>query len=330
MEKIACAGYHGTGAGVIDDLLREFDNIAQGAYECESRYLHDADGISDLEYNLVENPHRLNSGYAIRRFLAYAKMNNRQLSKVYGSYWLTLAKKYANSITKFEYSGHKGHETSLYSCWEHKLAFIKKVFNKLKPQKYRNPAWHDYYPGHTTLHSKLSEAEFLEKTRIFVDELCEKIPHKSDDEFVVIDQMFPGNNIERYLRYVNNVKVIIVDRDPRDLYIRQRSLPDHVLPNDPYQFCEYYRDIRPKPGFVAPSNVLYVSFEDMIFKYDEMVKKVLNFLEIDPIHHISPRSHFDPSVSIRGTKTWLKYPEYAKEIEIIEKELSDYLYNYES
>lgn len=328
MKKIACVGYHGTGAGVIDDLLREFDNIAQGRYESESRYLHDADGISDLEYNLVENPHRLNSGYAVRRFLAYAKMNNRQLSKVYGNNWLELAKQYVFSITKFEYSGHKGHETSLYSRWEHYIAFIKKVYDKLHPPRFRNPAWHDYYPGHTTLHAKLTKSEFLYKTRKFVDELCETIPHRQSDEFVVIDQMFPGNNIERYLKYVRDVKVVIVDRDPRDLYIRQRSLPDHVLPNDPYQFCMYYRDIRPNKDFVAPANVLCVSFEDMIYKYDEMVRKVLTFLEIDPKHHISPKSHFDPSISIKGTKTWLEYPEYSEDIKVIVKELPEFLYNY--
>ena len=48
MKKIACVGYHATGAGVIDDLFREFDNVAQGQYEVESRLLQDPDGISDL------------------------------------------------------------------------------------------------------------------------------------------------------------------------------------------------------------------------------------------------------------------------------------------
>ena len=72
MKKIACVGYHATGAGVIDDLFREFDNVAQGMYEVETRLLQDPDGISDLEYNLVENPHRLNSGYALKRYIKYA------------------------------------------------------------------------------------------------------------------------------------------------------------------------------------------------------------------------------------------------------------------
>lgn len=328
MKKIACVGYHGTGAGVIDDLLREFDNIAQGEYECESRFLHDADGISDLEYNLVENPHRLNSGYAIRRFQKYSRMNNRQLSKVYGNNWLKFSDEYVRNIIKFEYDGHKGWETSMYGPFDHFMAFIKRAFNKLKPKKYQNPAWYDYYPGHKTLHAMLSADDFLSRTREFVDQLCDSIKHKPSDEFVVLDQMFPGNNIERYLRYVNDIKVIVVDRDPRDLYIRQRSLPDHVLPNNPHQFCQYYRDIRPSRDYVAPANVLYVNFEDMIYDYDNMVQKVLDFLGIDKKHHTLPRTHFNPDLSIRGTKTWMKYPEYAEDIKIIEEELPEFLYNY--
>ena len=39
MKKIACVGYHGTGAGVVDDLFREFDNVYHGTYEAEVRLL---------------------------------------------------------------------------------------------------------------------------------------------------------------------------------------------------------------------------------------------------------------------------------------------------
>ncbi len=329
MKKIACVGYHATGAGVIDDLLREFNNVAQGTYECESRYLHDADGISDLEYNLVENPHRLNSSLAIRRFIAYAHHNNRQLSKVYGSKWLEYAEQYAQSLIKFEYEGYKGMEPLLYNYFEQKVELLKRGLNKLRPKKYRYQAWHNYYPKKTTFHAVLTESDFLCKTRLFVNNLCESMPHKPTDEYVVIDQMVPGNNIERYLRYVEDLKVIVVDRDPRDLYIRQRTLHDHVLPNDPYYFSKYYKDIRPFRGYIFPDNVLKVSFEDLIYKYDEMVTKILLFLDLDKSHHSYPMSHFKPDISIKGTQTWMSHPEYSKEISIIEKELEEYLYIYQ-
>lgn len=64
MKKIACVSYHGTGESVIDDLLCECNNVCHGTYEAELRILHDPDAISDLEYHLVECPHRLSSGLA--------------------------------------------------------------------------------------------------------------------------------------------------------------------------------------------------------------------------------------------------------------------------
>ncbi len=328
MKIIGCVGFYATGSGVIDDLLRELDNVAQGSYECESRFLHDADGISDLEYNLVENPHRLNSSLAVMRFLAYAKHNNHQLSKVYGSFWMKYATEYAKSIIKFEYKGYKGWEVRLFNPFEYMMEKLRRGFNKLRPKKFRYGAWHNYHPFRKTLHAKLSSESFLRITHEFVDKLSDAISHTEKDEFVMMDQVVPGNNIERYLRYISDVKIIVVDRDPRDLYLRHLTLNDHVLPNDVYQFCEYYKDIRPPKDYIYPQNVMYVMFEDMIYKYEEMVAKIFAFLGIDPIHHVAPRTHFDPSISIKGTKMWERYPEYSEQIKIIERSLPEYLYKY--
>ena len=73
MKKISCVGYHATGSGAVDDFLREFDNIQTAEYGIECRFLQDPDGISDLEHQLIENYHRLNSGFALKRFLMFAK-----------------------------------------------------------------------------------------------------------------------------------------------------------------------------------------------------------------------------------------------------------------
>ena len=40
------------------------------------------------------------------------------------------------------------------------------------------------------------------------------------------------------------------------------------------------------------------------------------------------KKYFDPEKSIKTTNIFGNYPEYAKEIEYIEKHLSEYLYDY--
>lgn len=327
MKKIAISGYHYSGCGVIDDLFREFDNVAQPQSEKESRYLQDADGISDLEYHLVENPHRLKTSLAIERFLRYCKRNSKRYKCIYGPNWYSLCEDYINSLIKFQFKGYfirvLEERSRLYPLYEKMMVLSQ----QLKPEKYRRPSRHNYFPNEKMYHAMPTEKEFLEKTRAFTDRLAENMITNKKAEYVMIDQMFAGNNPDRYLRYVNDIKAFVVDRDPRDLYINQRNMEDHMLPTDPHQFCEHFRDIR-KPISISNPNVMYLSIEEMIYNYDAMVPKICEFVGIDKRHHVMPKRFFDPAISIMGTRTWERNPQYADAVRVIERELPDYLSPY--
>ena len=330
MKKIACVGYHATGAGVIDDFFREFDNVAQGGYEAESRYLQDLDGISDLEFHLVECPNRLKTAVVIERFLRYAFESRRMYEKVYGKHWMSICQDYVKSITKFQYVGNNTHAVIARNPYARIRLFLCRAINKLKPPKYRHPNWYNYFPGFKVYHACIGGQEFIEKTQHFIEVLCEQIPHNEKTEYCMIDQMIAGNYPERYLRYVKDLKVIIVDRDPRDLYIHMVLHNDQKLPHDVSQFCDIYKDIRHRMGRIDEDKVLYLNFEDMIYSYHETTKKVMSFVGVSESHHVAPFSHFDPQKSIKGTKQWLKHPEFNHEISYIEKELPEFLYDYSS
>lgn len=328
MKKIACVGYNATGAGVIDDLFREFDNVSQGFYEAECRVLQDGDGVSDLEYHLVENPHRLKIGLAIERFLRYAKDNRREYEKTFGDQWLQMCQDYIDSLIKFRFKGYYTRWLLTRSDKYKYLLLLKKVANRLRPKRYRHPTWWNYFPNETAYHALPTKEEFLEKTQVYFEGLCQ-LMNQDNKEFVVIDQMVPGNYTERYLRYVKDAKIIVVDRDPRDLYIHEFVVNDHALPREPQLFCVHYRDIRVPKGVEESSVVLRIRFEDMIYHYDETVKKVLDFVSISPSHHISPRTHFIPEKSMKNTQMWKTRPEFVEAVKIIEKELPEYLYPFE-
>jgi len=161
-----------------------------------------------------------------------------------------------------------------------------------------------------TYYSILNEDDFLRYTKEFVEQFCEKA-NKDGKEFIMLDQFIGSNNPERYLRYVDDIKAIIVDRDPRDVYISRVKVNDRVIPKDPHQFCIYYRGIRTRKG-QTPKNCLEVHFEDMIYNYESSAKKF-----------------FNPDLSIRGTKLWEKHPEFKGVVKIIENNLKEYLYRYE-
>lgn len=327
MKKIAIAGYHYSGCGVIDDLFREFDNVAQPQSEMESRYLQDTDGVSDLEYHLVENPNRLKISWAIDRFLRYCKVNARRFERVYGPNWYAMCEDYVNSLLKFKYQGYfirnLEERNSFYPFYEKVMIHLQDY----KPKRFRLPSRHNYFPKETMYHAMPTEEEFLEKTRVFTERLAESMITNKKAEYVMIDQMFAANNPDRYLRYVNDVKAFVVDRDPRDLYINQRNMEDHMLPIDPHQYCIHFRDIRKRFG-KPNQNVMYLTIEEMIYDYDKMIPKVCEFVGIDKKHHIDPKRYFDPSISINGTRTWERYPQYEEAVKTIKNELPEFLSPY--
>ena len=67
MKIISCASYYGSGSSAITDLLSEYDNV-YSLTDSEFRFVHDPNGSSDLEYNLVENFNRHNSGRALKLY----------------------------------------------------------------------------------------------------------------------------------------------------------------------------------------------------------------------------------------------------------------------
>jgi len=177
-------------------------------------------------------------------------------------------------------------------------------------------------------HIAISEDEFLEKTRNYIDRLCEELC-QNGEEYVVLDQLVPPNHPARYARYVNDLKIIIVERDPRDLFLCLRALGDRVMPKDTEEFCEAYRDYRKVLSTLPPEQCMTVHFEDMIYHYDEYVKKVTDFIGLNETHHLYKKQHFDPGISIKNTKLWLKQTQYSHEIQLIEKLLPEYLYSFD-
>ena len=74
--------------------------------------------------------------------------------------------------------------------------------------------------------------------------------------------------------------------------------------------------------------VLRVHFEDLIYKYEETVKTIENFVGFDSDKHINKKRRFNPDLSIKNTQLFNGKTDYENEIKIIEKELKEYLYEF--
>ena len=173
----------------------------------------------------------------------------------------------------------------------------------------------------------ITSERFLDETRKYCDKLCEVL-NKQNKEYVVLDQAVSPQNPDRYLKYINDLKIIVVDRDPRDVYINDIIInQDNVLPKDVKEFCYIFKASRKKID-TKSKDVLFINFEDMIYDYDNTTKKVMDFLGLKEKNHIKPKQIFIPEKSKNNTKLWEKYNEYSKEMKFIEKELKEFIYKY--
>lgn len=334
MRIISCASYYGTGSSAITDLLSEYQNC-YSLSEYEFRFIHDPDGISDLEYNLVENHNRLNSGHALKRFQKLVKFysGNKFVKKYepfFNNQWFIISSRYIEKLTAFKSKGwwfydlyDKGIFCYYYSALFNKLFHLTIWRNKR--EKYLN-----VLPNEIMLYSNPSEEEFLKLTRNYIDELFASA-NTSNKENVIVDQIVPPTNLNRYNRYFNNLFVFVVERDPRDLYILEKyTWNTTIIPIDtPELFCKWYnytRKHRQNEDF--PENVLFIYFEDLVYKYEQTVAKIEAILNFNSKDHIDAKKYFNPEISKHNTRLWLNYPELKKEIEFIENNLKDYLYDY--
>lgn len=327
---ITTTGYYGTGSSAITDLLSEYENILS-LTDYEFRFIQDPDGISDLEFNLVENNHRHNSGYAIKKYQRLVKFLNggkiiKKYNKFFGKHWLLESNDYIDNLVDFKYVGYWHQDVKDKGAW---FYFRKRFFNKIL----QKTIWKNQerslkeLPKEITYNSYPSEEKFLEVTKNYINNLFSRLNIENKD-YIMVDQIVATTNIERYTRYFANIKVFLVDRDPRDLYLLEKYVwKSGVIPSkDIKVFSKWYKMSRKhRETEHYNSNVMFLYFEDLVYKYDETVQKIENWLGLEN-NNEKKLSVFNPEESRKNTRLWNKYSNESENIKYLEKELEDYLY----
>lgn len=333
MRIITCASYYGSGSSAVTDYVTEYSTVKSlGNYEF--RFLHDTDGIADLEYHLVWNHNRHNSGHAIKRFKKIVDFyaGNKIVSRYepyFNFQWKKLAYNYIESLVDFSYHG----------WWQYDLLDrgifyynFKQLFSKI----YRMTIAHNteknlnVLPNEITYCSHPTQTEFDVKTKFFLQELL-SAGNPENKPFIMIDQLLPTSNINRFWKFFDDIKAVIVERDPRDLYILEKYVwKGCVIPTETAEiFCSWYRYTREhrKTEEFDTERVMLLQFEDLIYRYEETSEKLQIWLGLEKKDHMMPLKKLNPAESIKNTKLWEKY-NIGDELWVIESQLTEYLYDY--
>lgn len=335
MRIISCASYYGTGSSAITDYIAEFDNCFS-LTNYEFRFVQDPGGISDLEYNLVENHHRHNSGHALKKykkivdFLA-GNVFIEKYEPFFNNQWKKISYEYIDSLTDFIHNGywHQDVIDKGYGFYIRKR-LINKILQKTIWRRQIDRGLNEM-PNEITLYSRPSEEKFLSLTREYIDKLfiC---ANKENKEDVMVDQIVPPSNLNRYIRYFNDINVFVVDRDPRDLYLLEKYIwKGKIIPTENVDiFCKWFRYTRAhrKSEVYDKEYVMFVQFEDLIYKYDDMTERIKQWLGYTETNHLLKKKYLNPKKSMRNTQLWKQISGVEKEIAYIENELTEYMYDY--
>lgn len=334
-KYVTCAGFGGTGSSVVSDIMAEFKTV-KGCGDFEWTIAFDIDGISDLQHYIVDDFDKVKVTEGIYRFRrhyniiakSYSRNFNSDIRKIFDDYTDELVDvrwKGSNTLQVYRYSWFL---RKCYRAWGLFRFYLGRVLssNDGYERGLQNPK--------VLLELSHGEEKFFTATNSMYRKLLDSLDPDFKYDYLCFDQLVPIFRFKRYARYIPNLKIICVDRDPRDLYLLNEFYwHEGWIPSDDIDtYIKWFRVIRSDFANdlkeAGDQYVLAIKLEDAIYHYEETMRKICDFVGLKESDHIYKRQHFNPDYSKRNTKLWEKIDSKIEEIKRIETELSDYLYPY--
>lgn len=340
---VSSSGYYATGSSAVYDLLKEYENNTTGIIgnkEYEHVLFYTPGGLFDVEDKLLYGNSIHRSDEAIKTFVAEMERLYHYNYGWFGSYKVLVGDDFrknnqnlVDSLVQYRVDAH-------WSYHIRKIGFsFRKIKNSikdvLKGKPVRGRFWEGYfYDGNKEiLYAFPTRDEFNIIARKYVYNYFACIQKGFDCKNLVLNHVVLPQNAGRLFSYgVKDFFTIIVDRDPRDVYayIKYVGTARDVksrIPIEVNDFIAFWKAMRKNDIFAYP-NILKVQFEDLIYRYDESVKQIEQFLGIEEKEHTKKYVFFDPSVSIKNTQIYQRVGMKKEELDLIEKELHEYLYDF--
>lgn len=204
------------------------------------------------------------------------------------------------------------------------LVNLKRFFYKYIIQKKKSKK--DFIFEKTKMYFRKNYKTYLTEQKRYLDDLIEYL-NDGNINIIMFTHLLPVNILDIKNDYIERSKVIVVDRDPRDLFIlNKEKIKTNFIPNDIYDFIDWYKISRERK--VVDRDILYLNFEDLIYEYEKTSKIINQFLNLEEKSHKYKYKYLNPNVSIHNTQLFNKFLQYKNEVKIIEQELKEYCYVY--
>lgn len=344
MKSVAVTGYYSTGTGAAIDLLKEYSSVDLakfGEKNYEQIFLYDINGVFDTVDRLLNFNNLLNSNAIINQFRAEMYRLNDIDFGWFGGYKKLCGDKFINIIEEFIDEITEYHlKADWYGTYEKRVLSVERIIKDtaavfLKRRKINKGF------GKKTVMDRKNRNEFSFATAVVLQNATQKLISRyldiffDKDKIAVLDHLLMPQDAKRVEKFTPpDFKLIIVDRDIRDLYMYNKYIWNEkwgdgsYFPTNIDDFVRFTRAYRSTEEKVFNDRILRIQFEDLIYKYDETVKLIEDFVGIENKDHIFTKKHFDPGKSIKNTQLFNLNAEWKKESELIKEALPELIYNF--
>lgn len=328
-------GYMGSGSSALTDLIGEFRGYTENHGSFEYIFLHCPDGVFDLEEKLLRNNNAIRSDEAIHSFIETMETLFESRFWWPGNYRANLSETFMDRVYAFV---DELVDFTSDAYWYHQerltgpqlaLSLAKRACTHLTRGVIGFPKMLRYAPMAIALPTS---EEYYRAARHFLQDIF--IDLGIEEHHLLLDQLVLPFNLSRLDSYFSdNAFVFVVQRDPRDVFLLNKYvwLPQGnpvPFPTDVHAFCAYYRRMRDMETFPHSfSHVMRLSFEDLLYRYDDTVATIRKTLGLQADDHVAPRTKLVPEQSLNNTQLFL-IPDYRDERIAIERALPEFLYRF--
>lgn len=324
MKFLDLSGYGFSGKHAVIDLVREFAGYHVPEFQFEFALFRAPGGILELEHALIEHWSPVRSDAAVRRFkrlVARVGTKNSYLSprtwfqavgwnydERYRGRFIARSEKYLSEIVQAQWR----------TNWPFPMLQVEgpQLFARKLGALLRLPGALDfevYLAG---------RSDFVDCTKRYLRDVLTADADPGTSA-VVMHNAFEPFRPERCLKYFDDVRCIVVDRDPRDTYVQQLTYRPMAV--GPDEFIKRYRMQREMTAGRRSEDprILRLRFEELVTDYDRVLPAIRTHLGADTASHIAPKRHFDPDKSARNVGLWRQHPKQS-EIDRIAHDLAEY------
>jgi hypothetical protein len=309
---VSVQGFGYSGSGAVVDLLREYDStIVVGNVDSEGSVT--AENIRCAEVDIL----RLAGGlFEVEKYIGSNNIfqNDALLHRIIAQI--------ENSEIFMEYE-----ETRPY-FYEYLRSICQVLTNYPQVQFYNT--YLDYKGKNDIFYLKeITLDEYRTICRRLLNTLFSIIKGNSSASILVLDQ-FVGDvefDVKKYRDYIPNLKMIIVYRDPRDVYTFANHDDIGWIPhNSVDDFIEWYSILTKHYNLNENKEYLTIQFEQLITNYEEVVSIIENYVGLNDTLHTRKLANLNPSVSYKNLFIWERSSIKRDAFEKIYKTLMLYCY----